>query len=214
MAILAINCATEKIGLAILKDDGTVIEKFYDGPTIKAESLLRYIGEVLSLAKIELTALTGIGIANGPGAFTGLRLSLVTAKTIALKLQIPLVPISTLYALFEQYKGNYGGVKNIRVVLPACRGDVSTALFSSDFKRLEDDHPVTATSISPEPETFLLKDVLPDARTIALLTSVAKTKFSKEEILKLTPAYSHEARVNKTNKPELQHLKIGLDHHD
>lgn len=209
MTVLGINCTTENMGLAVITADGAVCEKNINAPTIQAEDLIIYLDELLKTARQSLNDLEKIGIAIGPGAFTGLRLSLILAKTIALEQQIPLVPISTLEGLVRQ-AGIKSGQKT-RVVLKACRGDVSTALFAENLKRLEPDHPVKETDIKPEKNTLILKDLIPSAKTIAELAQAQKAVFNRNEILKMVPSYSHEARVNKTARPELQHLKIGLN---
>lgn len=220
MAVLAINCTTENLCLAIitthpptpsLENRGGEFERCWTGPTIKAENLVIFLDELLKEANISIKDITKIGIASGPGAFTGLRLSVTTAKTIALAQQIPLIAISTLEALAYQYKEKAEN-QNIRIVLDACRGDVSTALFTSDISRLEPDHPIKQEAVPQEQNTLLVLNPVPDALTIAKLAAASDETFNKEKILALVPTYSHESRINYTDKPELQHLKIGMNH--
>lgn len=84
MSILGINCATERIGVAVLHN-GQLTEKHWQGQTIKAEQLIPFIAETLTAAGCTLTDVSAVAVAVGPGAFTGLRLSIVTAKTICLE---------------------------------------------------------------------------------------------------------------------------------
>lgn len=207
MSILGINCATERIGVAVLHN-AQLIEKHWQGQTIKAEQLIPFIAETLAAAGCTLTEVSAVAVAVGPGAFTGLRLSIVTAKTICLEKQIPCIPISTLEALYHQY-GNK--TKKNRVILAACRGEVSTALFAADGSRLEPDHAAVRETISDTSDTHIIENVFPDAGTLCRIAERTPAVFSKEAVLAITPQYSHESRVNKTNKPELQHLKIGTN---
>jgi tRNA threonylcarbamoyl adenosine modification protein YeaZ len=209
MVILALNAATEVLSVAVCSPDSLVRERFLEGPTIKAENLIPHIQEILAEGKLTLKDLTAVALAIGPGAFTGLRLSLVTAKTICLELEIPLTPISTLAALAYQYRDRAQG-KKLRIVLKACRGDVTTALFAPDGSRLEEDHPLKAESIPQNPDEVVLFDPVPEAAALAEIGFREKTQFDREAILALTPRYSHESRINFSSKPELQHLKIGI----
>lgn len=207
MAVLGINCATENISLAVLVN-GKTTEQNLQGETIKAENLLVFLDELLKKQQLTLADLHKIGIAIGPGAFTGLRLSLIVAKTIALEKKIPLIALSTLEALAHQEKSKVPAGKNIRIVLKACRGEVTTALFDQNLNRLEKDCALKEAEIIDLADTFIIKDPLAGAATIANLANQSDLVFDRTSILKMSPAYSHAARINKTNKKELQHLKI------
>ncbi|MDR1452499.1 MAG: tRNA (adenosine(37)-N6)-threonylcarbamoyltransferase complex dimerization subunit type 1 TsaB [Candidatus Margulisbacteria bacterium] len=212
MLTLGFNFATEDLCLAVvsgrtLRLRSVSVEKKYRGATIKAEYLPDYLDELFRAAKINLKKISRLGIAIGPGAFTGLRLSLVTAKTLALELRIPLVTVSTLAALAAQYRAEAGG-KKIRVILNACRGEVTTALFDQDLRRLEPDH-VVKQNILREPENFIIENRPANALAVCELAARTQAVFDRAQILPLTPQYSHASRVNLTAKPELQHLKIG-----
>ena len=63
------------------------------------ETLLPTIGRVLGEHNIRRSRLMGIVIGTGPGAFTGLRVGLATAKGLAHGLGLPIVGISTAEAL-------------------------------------------------------------------------------------------------------------------
>jgi tRNA threonylcarbamoyl adenosine modification protein YeaZ len=217
MLTLGFNFATEDLCLAVASRASATatdtealevsVEKKYRGPTIKAEYLPDYLDELLRASKTNLKKISRLGIAIGPGAFTGLRLSLVTAKTIALALNIPLVPVSTLEALATQYRAEAGG-KNTRVILNACRGEMTTALFDQNLRRLEPDH-VVKQNVPREPENFIIENRPVNALAVCEIATRAETVFDRAKILPLTPQYSHASRVNLTAKPELQHLKIG-----
>ena len=101
-AILAIDCATTHVVVATGSPTGRI-----DGLTTwpagyrHGETLLPTIGRVLGEGNIRRSRLTGIVVGTGPGAFTGLRVGLATAKGLAHGLGLPIVGISTGEALLS-----------------------------------------------------------------------------------------------------------------
>ena len=99
-AILAFDTATTKVVVATGSADGLA-----DGITTWAagyrhgETLLATIGRFLGEQNIRRSRLTGIVVGTGPGAFTGLRVGIATAKGLAHGLRVPIVGISSAEAL-------------------------------------------------------------------------------------------------------------------
>jgi hypothetical protein len=99
-AILAVDTATTTVVVATGSPDGVA-----DGVSTWAagyrhgETLLPSIGRILGEQNIRRSRLTGIVVGTGPGAFTGLRVGIATAKGMAHGLGIPLVGVSTAEAL-------------------------------------------------------------------------------------------------------------------
>ena len=99
-AILAIDCATTQVVVASGTADGVV-----DGLTTwpagyrHGETLVPTIQRFLGEQNIRRSRLTAIVVGTGPGAFTGLRVGLATAKGLAHGLRLPIVGISTAEAL-------------------------------------------------------------------------------------------------------------------
>ena len=67
----------------------------------QGETLLAGIERVLAEQDLPRSALVGIVVGTGPGAFTGLRVGMATAKGLAHGLAIPLVGVSTAEALID-----------------------------------------------------------------------------------------------------------------
>ena len=104
MKLLALETATEACSVA-LWIDGDVIERFEIAPRRHAELSLPWADRLLAEAGIQRSQLDAIAVGRGPGAFTGVRLAIAMAQGIALALDRPVLPVSTLAALAWQSPG-------------------------------------------------------------------------------------------------------------
>ena len=82
------------------------------------EELLGRIVELLAAEDLRRDDLGAIVVGTGPGAFTGLRIGLATAKTLAHELDVPIVGISTAAALAHAASADLAG-DHVAVLLPA-----------------------------------------------------------------------------------------------
>ena len=98
MKLLAFETATEACSVALWVD-GAVRERFELAPRRHAELSLPWAEQLLAEAGIAKSQLDAIAVGRGPGAFTGVRLAIAIGQGIALALDRPIVPVSTLAAL-------------------------------------------------------------------------------------------------------------------
>ena len=97
--LLAIDTSSRMVGIAIY--DGAQV---YNECTWKSEDhhtveLAPAIDNALEKSGVAADGLGAIGVALGPGSFTGLRIGLAMAKGLALAQSIPIVGVPTLDAL-------------------------------------------------------------------------------------------------------------------
>jgi len=98
MNLLAFETATEACSVAVLAD-GRVHERFEIAPRRHARLALPWAEALLAEAGLSRSQLDAIAVGRGPGAFTGVRLGVGLAQGVALALDLPVVPVSTLAAL-------------------------------------------------------------------------------------------------------------------
>jgi tRNA threonylcarbamoyl adenosine modification protein YeaZ len=99
-AILAIDTATSRVVVALGTPRGAPIGlSWWPAGHRHGEQLLPAIGRLLGEANIRRSRLQGIVVGTGPGAFTGLRVGLATAKGLAHGLGLPIVGVATSEAL-------------------------------------------------------------------------------------------------------------------
>ena len=104
MRLLAFETATEACSVAVLVD-GEVRERFEVAPRRHAELALPWADALLAEAGVAKSQLDAIAVGRGPGAFTGVRLAVALAQGIALALDRPVLPVSTLAVLAAQAPG-------------------------------------------------------------------------------------------------------------
>lgn len=138
MKLLAFETATEACSVA-LWIDGAVCERFEIAPRRHAELALPWAQQLLAEAGIARSQLDAIAVGRGPGAFTGVRLAIAIAQGIALALDRPVVPVSTLAALAMRVddpapppagEGGAGPACNILAAIDARMGEVYAGAFA------------------------------------------------------------------------------------
>lgn len=129
MPILALDTATLVSGVAVATTDTLLAELTIQTGKTHSEQLMPNIAEVLRMAGIQKKALKGIAVSIGPGSFTGLRIGLATAKSLAYALNVPLIGVPTLAAI--AYNCPVPGVV-CAPLLDAQKGNVYQALFTWD----------------------------------------------------------------------------------
>ncbi len=99
MKILAIDTATKVASVAILEDNNVLAEKSVMSNQNHSEVLLSLVQEVLETAGVTIKDIEEYAISNGPGSFTGLRVSAATIKGFAYKENSNIYEVCTLDSL-------------------------------------------------------------------------------------------------------------------
>ncbi len=122
--ILLLDTATRQPVVGLAADDGSLLaERCWESRHRHGEELLARLDEVLAEVGGRKQDLTGIVVGTGPGSFTGLRIGLATAKTIAYALGIPIVGVSSTGALALAAANSNPALTDIAVALPAGAAD-------------------------------------------------------------------------------------------
>lgn len=94
MLTLSFDTATRVATVALVRD-GTVLGERES----RAVSVLADADELLREAAVRQSDLTALVVGIGPGSFTGLRIGLAAARSLAFALDLPVAGVSTLRAL-------------------------------------------------------------------------------------------------------------------
>jgi tRNA threonylcarbamoyladenosine biosynthesis protein TsaB len=94
--LLAIDTSTRVMGLAIYDGSRLLCDATWACGDHHTVELAPAIAEALQRCGLSISALQALGVAIGPGSFTGVRIGLALAKGMALAQHIPLVGVPTL----------------------------------------------------------------------------------------------------------------------
>ncbi|WP_456276970.1 tRNA (adenosine(37)-N6)-threonylcarbamoyltransferase complex dimerization subunit type 1 TsaB [Bacillus sp. AK128] len=133
MKILAIDTSTYVMGVALTNGEEVVGEYITNVKKNHSIRLMPAIEQVMKDCDWTPSMLDKIVVAKGPGSYTGVRIGVSIAKTLAWSLDIPLVGVSSLEQLAWNGKG-FEGV--ICPLMDARRQQLFTGLYQSDGSML------------------------------------------------------------------------------
>ncbi len=130
MTILAMDTSTETLTIALGDDTGQLIAEYSLVMGKRHATLLHPVIDDM-LAKLCLTPkdLTGIAVGVGPGSYTGVRIAVTAAKSLAFALSIPVLGVSSLFAAAYAQRDQQGIVL---VVFDARRSEAYTGIYLAD----------------------------------------------------------------------------------
>ncbi len=130
MRILALDASTEACSAALLVGD-TLTARYAESGPGTAERVLAMVDELLAGAGLPLGALDALAAGVGPGAFTGVRISVAVAQGLAFGAGLRVVPVSSLEALAFPALGG----APVLACLDARMAEVYWACFQADARR-------------------------------------------------------------------------------
>lgn len=132
MQVLGFDSAGAGMSAAVLRDGAIVAARAAMQERGQAEMLLPMIAAVLEDAGTEATALDAIGVATGPGSFTGLRIAIAAARGLALATCVPAIGITRFAAIAARFPPSHRGGRSLLVALDTKRDDFFLQLFRED----------------------------------------------------------------------------------
>lgn len=128
MKTLFIDTHSEKVTIKIKLGDEIITEE-QTSDRSHSEIAIPTIEKALQKAQIELKDLDEIIVVNGPGSFTGVRIGVTIAKTMAFELGIPIKTITSL----EAYSVSSDEIHDLTTVQDS-KGVYSALCIEGEFK--------------------------------------------------------------------------------
>jgi tRNA threonylcarbamoyladenosine biosynthesis protein TsaB len=99
MTVLTIDTSTNVMGISLIKDHTVIGETITFINKNHSVRLMPAIDTLMNECNIKPKELTKIVVAKGPGSYTGVRIGVTVAKTLAFTLNIPIIGVSSLKVL-------------------------------------------------------------------------------------------------------------------
>lgn len=124
MILLAIDTSTDHAVLALRNRNGDVIQTTTLAGRQHGRELIPQMKAMLASAAIESREIEAIAVGLGPGSYTGTRVGVTAAKTLAYATGATLIGLNSLLAIGRNAPGD---ALRVSVVADAQRGEVYTA---------------------------------------------------------------------------------------
>ncbi|MBM7694472.1 tRNA threonylcarbamoyladenosine biosynthesis protein TsaB [Peribacillus deserti] len=126
MKVLAIDTSNYVMGIALIEEDKVLGEYITNLQKNHSVRVMPCIEALLKECNVNPSELDKIVVAKGPGSYTGVRIGVTIAKTLAWTLKIPLAGVSSLEALAANGRFFNGYISPL---FDARRGQVYTGLY-------------------------------------------------------------------------------------
>ena len=147
---ILIETATDSCSAALSQGCKIISEKYICTPKAHASKLAPFIEELLHDNSLTIKNISAVGVSEGPGSYTGLRVGVSLAKGICFGAGIPLIGIGTLdviaqvaidsnpFNIFSSLQKSLEEDCYIVPMIDAGRMEVYTAIFNSNGERLSE----------------------------------------------------------------------------
>jgi tRNA threonylcarbamoyladenosine biosynthesis protein TsaB len=215
MIILSIDTSTRGCSVAV-HSHGQLLAS-YDLLTDRSSSsmLTTLMKNAVQHAGFALADLDAVAVAKGPGSYTGLRVSVSTAKGLCYALDKPLVAIETLVAMTAQITAHYPEGYLFCPMIDARRMEVFAAVYDAQLQVVQPTRAVVLDEnsfaellqeysvvffgdgaakcrplLNPCPNAHFPDQLIePSARTVGLLASEAYAAGQFEDLASFEPYY-------------------------
>lgn len=135
MICLFFDTSSDLLKVSLIKDNKIIFDKELHTKNDHSSYLVPTIDEAFKSNNIDFKELDEIIVGNGPGSFTGTRISIAVAKTYAFSFNIPVYMISSLEELIYDNHGYDFYVP----IIEEKKENLYFSIFDKDKKRVMDD---------------------------------------------------------------------------
>lgn len=187
MKYLFIDTSTSFFTLSILTDNEVLYNHYVESRNDVASKIIPTLDQALTELNLEIEDIDKIFVVNGPGSFTGVRIGVTVAKTIAWAKNIPIVPISSL-----EFIATTNTEKQFLVpMIDARRGNVFAGIYDKELNIVKKDQLINLELLLTETNDnyeFVTYDIKTEGNI-----------FPKPNVLKLVQKHKNDININPHN---------------
>jgi tRNA threonylcarbamoyladenosine biosynthesis protein TsaB len=148
-SILAFDCAGKALSVTVVTIEGKVLSTIFEELRFgHSARLMPMIDQSLSQAGVGYRDLGLIATTRGPGGFTGLRVGIATARSLAQALSIPVLGFSSFETNLANLPMSFEPQRKRLVVIDSHRNDLYFQWFNSDCSALTEPSILSLGAIS------------------------------------------------------------------
>ena len=159
MNILAIETTGKYGSAAVIKDDGSIFSASSHEEMNHLKGIISVVDEAVRSAGISKDELTHIAASVGPGSFTGIRIGVTTARTMAQMLKLPCISVSSLAAMAfgAADAAEACGARLVVPVINARRHQTYAAVYEADLTSVSESRMPEAVM---EEKQYMIEDLI------------------------------------------------------
>lgn len=119
--LLALETATDVCSVAFCDDSGAIYERRTEQHGSHSEQLFLFVEELQKEHNFSIPDLDAVLVSEGPGSYTGLRISASAVKGLLFQTDVPLYGINTLASFAKRAMQNNASVQTIHSIINARR---------------------------------------------------------------------------------------------
>ncbi len=165
MEIITIDTTGAAASVSIINEEGEAVTELSMDMMSHLRLLMPMVSRVTERAGVKKTEITHIAVTVGPGSFTGIRIGMATAKTLAQAWNVPMIALSSL-EVFSAAFGESGDL--ICPMIDAKHGQIFGGIFRKKDvteRRKEEEHGLSEILL-PE-NIYAAEEFIEKARTLA-----------------------------------------------
>jgi len=208
--LLAFDTATPAVTVALHDGQRVVAERTTVDAMRHGELLAPSIAAVLEQAGLVRQDVTAVAVGVGPGPFTGLRVGLMTARTLGVVLQVPVYGVCTLDVLATEAVDSGTVQGPFQVATDARRKEVYLASYDEEGQRVSGPEVVKPATVATDGPVVgrgavLYAGSFPDARlpenpSAAVLARVVAEE--RAELYDPEPMYLRRPDTTEPHQPK------------